>query len=458
MAGMALGVLMAMRGARGVQDTTSFCRSKGNSERREIVPASQGWRKDRELPYSVTLHVRYVSDPATAADPEMSLRVAFVAEGDANTPDCWSGSGRSFVQALRATGTQVDIFNAELTSWRRALAAALTYHPSRARWRQRYGLSAVPFRARSARVARALLDAGISYDAVVQVGATFAIDTVARRGAPYVLYCDSNLAYARRGAPFSAASRLAPGELKGALKRERRVYDAATRIWTMSDALAGSFANDFEQTAAKMETIYAGANNPPSPDRNTKRGPSILFVGKDHVRKGSAVLLEAFQQIRAAVPDAELHLVGCAPQNANQPGVVVHGFVSRGTPAGASMLDRLFGSASVFCMPSRYEPFGIAFVEAMLAGLPCVGTKGWAMPEIIEDGKTGWLVPDGSVDELARVLIVALRNPGESARMGALGRERSLARFTWDRVAARAAADLHRLRDAARARPTSAPS
>lgn len=420
--------------------------------------ASRGWRKDRELPYSVTLHARYVPDPATVADPEMSLRVAFVAEGDANTADCWSGSGRSFVQALRAAGVQVDIYDAELTSWRRAIAAAFTYHPSRARWRQRYGLGAIPFRARSALVARALIDAGTTYEAVIQIGATFAVNAAARRGAPYVLYCDSNLAYARRGAPFSAASRLAPEELKSALSRERRVYDAATRIWTMSDALAESFATDFDQSIGKMETIYAGANNPPSPDPTTKRGPSILFVGKDHIRKGSAVLLEAFQKVRTAMPGAELHMVGCAPENANQPGVVVHGFVSRATSTGASTLDRLFASAAVFCMPSRYEPFGIAFVEAMLAGLPCVGTRAWAMPEIIEDGKTGWLVSDGSVDELARVLIGALRNPGESDRMGALGRKRSLERFTWERVAARAVVDLQRLRDGATAKPTSAPT
>jgi glycosyltransferase involved in cell wall biosynthesis len=84
----------------------------------------------------------------------------------------------------------------------------------------------------------------------------------------------------------------------------------------------------------------------------------------------------------------------------------------------------------------------------MLAGLPCIGTKEWAMPEIIVDGQTGWLVPDGSVEDLARVLIEALQNPSECVRRGKLGRERSLALFTWERVAARAIADLHDLRNA----------
>jgi glycosyltransferase involved in cell wall biosynthesis len=376
------------------------------------------------------------------------MRVAFVAEGDANTTDCWSGSGRGFVQALRAAGTQVDVYDAELTSWPRAIAAGLTYHLTRERWRQRYALGAVPFLARSARVGRALAAAEVTYDAVIQVGATFELRAATRRGAPYVLYCDSNLAYARRGAPFSAASRLGTRELEGASRRERRIYDAATRIWTMSNALSSSFATDFAQPSAKMKTIYAGANNPPSPVPGTKSGSRILFVGKDHARKGSAVLLQAFERVRATVPEAELHFVGGVPRDAERPGVVLHGVVSRATPAGARLLDQLFGSASLFCMPSRYEPFGIAFVEAMLAGLPCVGTRAWAMPEIIDDGNTGWLVADGSVENLAAVLITALRNPAECARRGALGRERALARFTWERVAARAIADLHSLRDA----------
>jgi glycosyltransferase involved in cell wall biosynthesis len=264
-----------------------------------------------------------------------------------------------------------------------------------------------------------------------------------------VLYCDSNLAYALRGTPYSGASRLPRKELDGVLHRERRVYDAADRIWTMSDALARSFREDFKQPPEKMATIYAGANNPPSPIRVPGAAPRILFVGKDHERKGSATLLEAFDLVRRAVPDAELHLVGGIPPDSARPGVITHGIISRATVDGQRSLDQLFGSARVFCMPSRYEPFGIAFVEAMLAGLPCVGTRAWAMPEIIEDGETGWLVPDGSISELASVLITALRDPASSARMGALGRDRALRYFTWERVASLALEDLSRLRESA---------
>jgi len=374
-----------------------------------------------------------------------SQSLAVIAEGDANTSDCWSGSGRGFVDALRAAGARVDVYNAELTSWRRAAAAALTYHPARGRWRQRYGLGAVPFRARSARVNAALRGASRRYDAVIQIGATFATSKAARRGAPYIIYCDSNVAYSSRGAPYSAASRLSREELESALRREQRVYDAADRIWSMSDALASSFRDDFAQPPAKITTIYAGANNPPCPIPGARREPRILFIGKDHERKGSAILLQAFEIVRRELPDAELHLVGGFTATADRPGVVSHGFVACSTLAGRGQFDHLFATASVFCLPSRYEPFGIAFVEAMRAGLPCVGSRAWAMPEIIDEGKTGWLVEDGSVEELAAVLIAALRDPARCAAMGALGRERSLGRFTWEHVTARALADLRNL-------------
>jgi glycosyltransferase involved in cell wall biosynthesis len=388
----------------------------------------------------------------------MSPTVAFIAEGDANTADCWSGSGQRFVEALRSAGVGVEVFNAELRSWSRAVAAVLSYHPTRARWRQRYNLGDTPFLARTARVSRALGARGVRYDAVIQVGATFAIGSDIRRGAPHILYCDSNIAYSRRGAPYSAASQLSEREYRAAFDREAAIYESADRIWVMSDALGRSFRTDFGQPAHKIVTIYAGMNNPPCPPRDSQRLPRILFLGKDHLRKGSDILRRAFAVVRREIPGVELHMVGPSPMENDGPGVVAHGVLSRSTPAGRALLDELFGSSSVFCMPSRYEPFGIAFVEAMSTGLACVGTAAWAMPEIIESGKTGWLVPDGAVDELAGVLVAAIRDPLLCARMGELGRERAGKRFTWPRVAARAVADLQAILEVGLSeRPTTVP-
>lgn len=378
----------------------------------------------------------------------MAPSIALIAEGDADTPDCWSGCAKGFVDALRRQGARVDVIDVEPRSWRRVLAAGISVHPDRRRWRQRYRMGGASFALKSA-AAGAALEArrrsGARYDAVIQVGATFVVPEAVRERATYVVYADANIRFALKGSPFSGASRLAPAEREGVVRRERRVYDAVDRVWTMSRAAAESFGDDFGQPREKVVPIAAGANNPPpTPDPAVTRGPVILFIGKDHVRKGSALLLAAFERVRAAIPEAELHIVGAVPEGADRPGVTAHGFVSRHTPDGARTLATLWGRAAVFCMPSRYEPFGVVFPEAMLGGLPCVATTEWAMPEIVVDGETGWLVPPNDAHSLSEALLAALRDPAEAARRGALGRERALSLYTWDHVAARALADLER--------------
>ena len=105
----------------------------------------------------------------------------------------------------------------------------------------------------------------------------------------------------------------------------------------------------------------------------------------------------------------------------------------------------LYQNTAVFCLPTRYEPFGIAFVEAMLAEVPCIGPRSWAVPEIIEHGKTGWLVPDGDVRALADAIVGALQSPGLSKEMGRRGRARALSMFTWEIAARHAVSDLETL-------------
>ena len=392
-------------------------------------------------------------EPPPSRDPPsfMAPSIALVAEGDAETTDCWSGSAKAFVGALRSRGASVDVIDVEPRSWRRALAAGFSVRLDRRHWRQRYELGAPSFALKSSAASAAigrLRRRGGGYDAIVQIGGTFLVSERVRGATPYVVYSDSNIRHALRGAPYSGASALAPAEVPGVIARERRVYDAADRLWTMSRALGDSYVRDFAQPPEKVLPLYAGANNvpdAPAPADAAAREAAILFIGKDHARKGSARLLEAFEIVRSRIPAAELHIVGAVPPGAERPGVTAHGFVSRRTPDGARTLAMLFRRASVFCLPSHYEPFGVAFVEAMLAGLPCIGTTAWAMPEIILDGETGWLVPPDGRDALADALTAALRDPREAARRGAQGRRRALDMFTWDRVAERALTDIDTL-------------
>ena len=119
------------------------------------------------------------------------------------------------------------------------------------------------------------------------------------------------------------------------------------------------------------------------------------------------------------------------------------GPISRATENGTAELAALFRSASFFVLPSHYEPFGIVFLEAMAAGLPCIGATTCAMPEII--GDTGALVPPRDPPALAGAMRAFFRDDAACAELGRRARRRHRHRYGWDQVAKRMLASIGRL-------------
>ena len=91
--------------------------------------------------------------------------------------------------------------------------------------------------------------------------------------------------------------------------------------------------------------------------------------------------------------------------------------------------------ADLAILPSRAESFGRAIAEAQAAGLAVVSYNIGSIPEIIEHGVTGWLVPFKRVDLLANTIIEAMQNPEKTFQMGVKGREIATQRFTWEKTA-----------------------
>jgi glycosyltransferase involved in cell wall biosynthesis len=98
------------------------------------------------------------------------------------------------------------------------------------------------------------------------------------------------------------------------------------------------------------------------------------------------------------------------------------------------LLDE-YVKASVFVMPSLYEPFGIVFAEAMAHKLPCIGTRICAMPEIIDDNQSGFLIPPQNTQLLAERLITLLKNPALCKTFGECGYQKYQRKLSWSRVA-----------------------
>jgi glycosyltransferase involved in cell wall biosynthesis len=158
---------------------------------------------------------------------------------------------------------------------------------------------------------------------------------------------------------------------------------------------------------------------------------AVGFLGRFDERKGVLDLTRAWPRIAAEVPDAYLVLAGKGPLEAQMraelssaPRVIWAGFRNDAAAFLAGM--------SVLAVPSHWEGFGLVAAEAMASGVPVVATRASSLPEIVTDGLHGRLVPPNQPEQLGEAIISLLEDPGQRARMGALGRERVRADFTVD--------------------------
>jgi glycosyltransferase involved in cell wall biosynthesis len=180
-------------------------------------------------------------------------------------------------------------------------------------------------------------------------------------------------------------------------------------------------------------------------------GRIVAMASADTPLKGIATLLEAFAKLRTE-RDVELLLI-----SKPKPGGQTERLIDR-LSVGDSVrfvngisdaeLADVVGSAEVACVPSLYEGFSLPTVEAMACETPLVVSRAGAIPEVIGlDGECADLVTPGDVGELAAALEGLLDDPARRARMGAAGRERALAEYSWRAVAAATAAAYERAID-----------
>ena len=352
----------------------------------------------------------------------------------------WSGSSYFFCTELRRLGALRRAFGVEAPGWRRWLRIAANFHPDRRLWRERFYLDTGYYDDLTREIGRRLTPDDFRCD-FLQFGALYDVPALAAGRARCFSYHDGNLAETLRS-PY-APKGLGARAIDRALAHERRVYHGLDRIFSMSEYLRQSFIRDFDVPPGRVVNVGAGVNLERLPDHQPDKSyetREVLFIGVDFPRKGGRQLLQAFRGVRGRVPGARLHVVG--PRRLDVPaglldGVTLHGFLRKTDPRDAETLAGLFRRCCLFVMPSLYEPFGIAPLEAMAHQLPCVLTRRWALEEMVAPGETGELVGCGDVDELEAKIAALLPDAPRLRRMGDAARESVLGRYTWDRVARR---------------------
>jgi glycosyltransferase involved in cell wall biosynthesis len=167
--------------------------------------------------------------------------------------------------------------------------------------------------------------------------------------------------------------------------------------------------------------------------------PVVGIVGRLRKEKGHSILLDAMVEVVRDVPSAKLLVVGDGPdrsqliRRAETLDIADH-ILWLGAKEPAETIQ-LYGIMDVVVVPSLFEGFGLTAAEAMAAGRPVVASEVDGLREVIHQGRTGFLIPPGNSNIMAKRLVELLSDPTKAQAMGEAGRQRVKQHFSLERFA-----------------------
>jgi glycosyltransferase involved in cell wall biosynthesis len=267
-------------------------------------------------------------------------------------------------------------------------------------------------------------------------------------------------------------------EQLGAATIEQRI-NAADLVLGVSDFIAAGVRRRFPSLALRCRYVYNGVDTaffarPPDVQPKPKQ---LLFVGRLAPEKGVHVLLDAFHIVLAQHPDAHLELIGpervlprevlfpacddphvLALEPYFRPGAYAELLRSKIAKLPSDSITFLndgikfielpphYHSAAIFAFPSVCEEAcPLSPIEAMASGVPVVATRAGPLPEIVENGRSGFLVDRSDVRALADAILQLLSNPDRRDAMAKAAFERASTVFSWDRIATDLTEEYERL-------------
>ena len=237
---------------------------------------------------------------------------------------------------------------------------------------------------------------------------------------------------------------------------ERMLVENAGYVHAISDAIRVDVRDSYRSNrSSRWVTAHLGVDDL-AEGASAKRADAderddapirVTYVSRLEKRKGTDVFLAAAMKLVAAHDDVVVELVGrdvtaddqfegYASLLAGLSPMLRKRIVFRGEVDDAELL-RAYRDCDIFCVPSRFESFGLIYLEAMRAAKPVVACAVGGVPELVEDGVTGILVAPDSVAGLSAALERLVRDPALRAAMGVAGRQRFEDRFTADKMVER---------------------
>jgi glycosyltransferase involved in cell wall biosynthesis len=224
---------------------------------------------------------------------------------------------------------------------------------------------------------------------------------------------------------------------------ERLLARRAARVIAISESLRRFCVEGVGLPPQTVEVVHYGLDGLPEPWGDAGDVPIpddarvLLCVSRLAEQKGVDLAIRALAAVREREPRAVLVVLGDGPERARLEALAGDGVY---LPGRVGDVAAWYRRAETLVHPARWEGFGLALLEAMLAGKPVVATRVSAAPEIVADGETGLLVPPDDTSALAAAVGELLRDPARATALGQAGLERARSRFSVSRMAERTAA------------------
>jgi glycosyltransferase involved in cell wall biosynthesis len=361
-----------------------------------------------------------------------TLSIAFITADDPHDKRSWSGTHYFMLKALESFAG-VETFHSFTPQPLRFICSAFNFFSLRV-LRKRFDY-------RHSRMMRKSLGKHYTailrqkkYDLVVISGST-SIAAGIETHLPVVYINDRSLEGAINY--HKVLTQLFSFSYKQSIETDRLAIEKSSLTIFSSDWAADAARKNNPAKSSSIKTIPFGANLdvfPPVPV--VKTFPSsplqLLFVGVNWEDKGGPVALETLEYLLTKGINAELTVCGCIPP-VQHPKMKVAGFLNKNNPEEFVKLTNLFRSADFFILPTKYEAYGLVFCESAAYGLPALAPSTGGITTIIEDGKTGFLLPENAKGKDYAEKIISLVNaPEKYSAMRFAAYERFKTKLNWD--------------------------
>lgn len=221
-------------------------------------------------------------------------------------------------------------------------------------------------------------------------------------------------------------------EIKRQIEIQKKEYYSAKKVFFMGKWVANEMKEMYPEIKNKFIPVGGGLNKEFLDLKVIyPRENNIVFIGIDYKRKSLEIVIKAFKKMKEEKKlEAELYVIGPNKDEIREVNSSIHilGKMPR------KEISEYLSRAKIFCMPSKFEAYGLVFPEALTYGTPCIGISKYEMPYFIENGKNGILIQNYDENELASAMYELLNND-EILKYTIKKRNEYKKIYSWDEVA-----------------------